>query len=491
MMVPRLIFGLISAFWLYPDPAYALFETEATFGSFYGRDWSSTLIWGGVGLVIAAALGAAVFLSGGTLTPVVAPGAVTLGTMIGNFMGLTGAAATKAGLALVGGGAIAAGGLGMAGGAAIITTASGFALEAAVISGEVLYASMKEEKETEALYARLVTYSEGLLTFPLPTKSSGSDALKEAMSTLGDVDNQVPLSVGTNRLLIRRAIAQLRWSHQERETALAALVHIDKDGTGPSVKNRESVDEAVNVLLQSAEVSDLRDATLLSVYYFILNDYTKAKNYADRATVLARTEDPEGYAARTTLPTFISATCSLYDRDVDYELSMAGLREAVLAEPDNKLVPLLFSIFLDRYTLRSMTDVNVNLEVFSEVFDIMRTPALGEFRLTNYILLLGRYLIHIENERLKIRTLAGASDETIRNHPQTLPYVKDALETYGSLLRGATDVESNLVVLSSDGLNEVQKQAIAALLGESKRALLERAELSLLVKDLERDAATK
>ena len=235
----------------------------------------------------------------------------------------------------------------------------------------------------------------------------------------------------------------------------------------------------------------MRDATLLSVYYFILNDYTKAKHYADRATVLARTEDPEGYAARTTLPTFISATCSLYDRDVDYELSMAGLREAVLAEPDNRLVPLLFSIFLDRYTLRSMTDVNVNLEVFSEVFDIMRTPALGEFRLTNYILLLGRYLIHIENERLKIRTLAGASDETIRNHPQTLPYVKDALETYGSLLRGATDVESNLVVLSSDGLNEVQKQAIAALLGESKRALLERAELSLLVRDLERDAATK
>ena len=86
---------------------------------------------------------------------------------------------------------------------------------------------------------------------------------------------------------------------------------------------------------------------------------------------------------------------------------------------------------------------------------------------------------------------ASASDETIRNHPKTLPYVKDALKTYGSLLRGATDVESNIVVLSSDGLNEVQKQAIAALLGESKRALLEREELWFLVRELERDAATK
>lgn len=489
MMLPRLCFVLVAAFLVGPDPAYALFEAEATFGSFYGTDWSSTIIWGGVGLVIAAALGAAVFFSGGAASPVVAPGASALGTLIGNYMGLTGAAATKAGLAFVGGGSIASGGLGMAGGAAIFTAVSGVALDATTMGGEALYSTINEKRKTDALYARLVSSSEGLITFPLPTKSSGSDALKDAMSTLGDVDNQVPLSVGTNRLLMRRAITQLRWNQRERDTALAALVHIDKDGPDASGKNQESVDEALNVLLQSAEVSDLRDAALLSLSYFILNDYTKAKHYAERAMETAKTEDPEDYATRTTLPTFISATCSLYDTEVDYEFSLAQLRKGMLAEPDNKLVPLLFSIFLDRFTLRSMADGKLNLGVFSEVFDIMRTPALGEFRLTNYILLLGRYLIHIENERLKIRTLAEASDETIRNHPKTLPYVKDALETYGRLLHGATDVESNIVVLSSDGLNEVQKEAIAALLGESKRALLEREELSLLVRELSRDEA--
>ena len=374
----------------------------------------------------------------------------------------------------------------MAGGAAVITTASGVALEAATIAAEVLYESVKEERKTDALYARLVTSSEALLTFPLPTRSSGSDALKEAMSTLGDVDGEVPLSVGTNRLLMRRAITKLRWSQEDREKALAALVHVDKEGTGASGKNQESVNEAVDILLQSDKVADMRDAALLSVSYFILNDYTKAKHYADRAIETAQTEDPEGYATRTTLPTFISATCSLYDEEVDYELALSRLKETILTEPDNKLVPLLFSIFLDRFTLRSMTDGGLNSGVFPEVFDIMRASPLAEFRLTNYILLLGRYLIHIQNERLKIRSLAGASDDRIRSHPKTLPYVKNALGTYGLLLRGATDVESNIVVLSSDGLNEVQKHTIAALLGEYKRAFLEREELSLLVKELER-----
>lgn len=46
--------------------------------------------------------------------------APTIGTAIGTLMGLSGAAATSAGLAFLGGGAIASGGFGMAGGAAFI-----------------------------------------------------------------------------------------------------------------------------------------------------------------------------------------------------------------------------------------------------------------------------------------------------------------------------------------------------------------------------------
>lgn len=489
---------LFASIWMYPDTAHALFEAEATFGSLYGRDWGATLIGGAVGLVVAAAIGAAVgaavVYTGGAAISVAAPVAGTIGTMIGNFMGLTGAAATKAGLALVGGGSIAAGGLGMAGGAAIITGAtSGVALDALIIAEKMLHESVKEERETDALYARLVSHSEGLITFPLPKKKSGSDAFKEAMSTLGDVDDESPLSIGTNRLLMSKAITKLRWNAEDREKALAALVHIDKEDADSSGKNHESLNEAVDILLQSAEIADMRDAALLSLFYFILDDYTKAGRYADRAVEIAQAEDPEGYAIRVTLPMFISATSSLYDQDTDYEITISRLKDSLLLEPEHKLIPLLFSIFLDRFTLRSMIDGHLNLQVFHDVFDIMRAPPLAdaELRLTNYILLLGRYLIHIENEGLKIRVLSGASDDTIRNHPKTLPYVRNALDTYGLLLRGASDVESNIAVavMSVDGLDDVKKEAIAALRGEYTRAILDREELSSLVNSIERRVA--
>ena len=41
-------FLLVSS-WMCPDTANALFETKATFGSFYDKGWSEVLIWGGVG----------------------------------------------------------------------------------------------------------------------------------------------------------------------------------------------------------------------------------------------------------------------------------------------------------------------------------------------------------------------------------------------------------------------------------------------------------
>ena len=489
-MKPAILLAfLVASSWMYPDTARALFEAEATFASFYDKGWSDLLIWGGVGVLVAAAFGAAVFFTGGAASPVVAPGAVALGTLIGNFMGLTGVAATNAGLALVGGGAIAAGGLGIAGGAAVITAASSVAFDAAVIAGEELYDSAKEKRETDALYARLVNHSERLITFPLPRSNSGSKALKEAMSILGDIDDKLPLSVEDNGLLIRKAISELRWSPDDRENALAALAHIDKGEPLSSGRNQESAMKAVDILLESSETTDLRDAALLSLLYFVLNDYRKANHYAERAREIAQAEDPEGYAARITLPTFISATCSLYDREADYATAISQFKSSILTEPESKLVPLLFSIFLDRFTLRSMNDGHLNPQVFHETFEIMKLPSLAEFRLTNYIILLGRYLIHIENERLKIRSLTGASDSTIREHPKTLSYVKNALDAYRLLLRGVSDVESNIVVLALDELNEVQREAIARLRGQYTRAILEKEELALLVKDLERRRA--
>jgi hypothetical protein len=77
--------------------------------------------WGKVGKVAGLAVlgGAAVGLTGGLAAPLI-------GGAIGTtFLGLSGAVATSAGLAFIGGGSLAAGGLGMAGGTAIVYTALG------------------------------------------------------------------------------------------------------------------------------------------------------------------------------------------------------------------------------------------------------------------------------------------------------------------------------------------------------------------------------
>ena len=72
------------------------------------------------GKIAAFAGGAAVL---GVLTMGMA--APVIGTAIGGAMGLSGAAATSAGLAFLGGGSLAAGGLGMAGGTALVTILGG------------------------------------------------------------------------------------------------------------------------------------------------------------------------------------------------------------------------------------------------------------------------------------------------------------------------------------------------------------------------------
>lgn len=74
--------------------------------------------WGRVAIVSAVGLGAGA-LTAGWAAPVV-------GGLIGGTLGLTGAAATSAGLAMLGGGSLAAGGFGVAGGTILLTGLGGF-----------------------------------------------------------------------------------------------------------------------------------------------------------------------------------------------------------------------------------------------------------------------------------------------------------------------------------------------------------------------------
>ncbi|PQP14020.1 hypothetical protein [Rhodococcus opacus] len=83
--------------------------------------------WGKVAVIGAAGLAAGV-ATGGWAAPMI-------GAAIGSAAGLTGAAATSAGLATLGGGAIAAGGFGVAGGTALVTGLGGIAGAGAAAAG--------------------------------------------------------------------------------------------------------------------------------------------------------------------------------------------------------------------------------------------------------------------------------------------------------------------------------------------------------------------
>ena len=99
--------------------------------------------WKKTALVTGAVVGgsALAFVTGGLAAPFV-------GTLIGTGMlgaGLTGAAATSAGLAALGGGSLAAGGGGMAAGAALVSGAAAVFGAAAAGAGAAATASMVRE----------------------------------------------------------------------------------------------------------------------------------------------------------------------------------------------------------------------------------------------------------------------------------------------------------------------------------------------------------
>ena len=106
------------------------------------------------GKVAAVGVGAAAIgvVSGGLAAP-------ALGGWVGStFLGLSGAAATSAGLALLGGGSLAAGGMGMAGGAALVATTAGLVGAGAGAGGAALLTDSPREVLSEA--AKLDVLSE-------------------------------------------------------------------------------------------------------------------------------------------------------------------------------------------------------------------------------------------------------------------------------------------------------------------------------------------
>lgn len=180
--------------------------------------------WGWVALLVGGGLAIGI-LTAGLAAPVI-------GGVIGGVMGLSGAAATSAGLAALGGGSLAAGGLGMAGGTALIAGVGGVAgagvgvttaKVAPFTSGEVVIDAIKLrvlttvvilEEEDDDETARVVVEAMEI-------------RLREMETRLTDIINKLQ-DVPENREDERRGLEE-----QQDQVSLA------KDALGDSIKSIE------------------------------------------------------------------------------------------------------------------------------------------------------------------------------------------------------------------------------------------------------------
>jgi hypothetical protein len=352
-------------------------------------------------------------------------------------MGLSGAAATNAGLALLGGGSIASGGFGIAGGTALLTAALTF-------STDVAFDYTIGKAISEYKYSKLTELSRDIPTLPIPINDSGPEAYEKALEILKEIDNSSPLYSDSNLQVIYMAITSIE-------------------------NNSETLDVEESITNNS----------LLSLLYFISSDFVNAKESAALAI-----EDSESKDMQSTLPSFIYATSSLYDKEVDFkEITNDYFRYSILDEPDNPLIPLLFSIYMDRIFLR-FDDGALNSSVLDDIFEIMQDPSIESHRVFNYLSIFSRYLILIKLEQQKISSLAESDNRSIRSDPKTLEVVTKSFANYNALISRANNVLSHFLGLDMD---DDQVKKVSSLYDTLGMYIQDNARLSELIYELMED----
>ncbi|MBV5330757.1 MAG: hypothetical protein JZU65_24510 [Chlorobium sp.] len=378
---------------------------SATFEAFYKQSGSS-IAW--ISAVVLAFIAAGtVFFTGGTASPIV----VTIGTWIGNMMGLSGIAATNAGLALLGGGSIAAGGFGIAGGTLVLTAALSFGtdivFDSAINDGVDLYHSYKYEK--------FVEQSKSMSNLRVPVNEEGPKSYKETVIFLKEkiIEDQ-PIS-----------------SNQNTETF------------NEGIERLSSIDDSRFFSKTLSDEDLAKKEALRAVLFFVLNDYHKAKEHANISIQAAQKAK-----IKRTLPAFIYAASSMSDEKLEklnfYTINRDYFRYSILAEPDNKLIPAIFSIYLDRVFYR-FNDGALDSFALTEIFDVAKEDSIKKHRKEIYAQLFTRYFMLIKLRQQEIASLATTSNKTIRKSSKTLDKVKKSLVEYNSLIKGVDLMVQNMI----------------------------------------------
>jgi len=315
-----------------------------------------------------------------------------IGSWIGGLYGFTGIAASNFGLALLGGGAVSAGGLGMAGGAAVLAAAFSFGTDIVLdfTTGQVIE-KYQYEKFAEA--------SRQMTTLPIPRNKEGLPAYEKAMEILAQAKESEGLSSRGNRAVILQAINAMEYmGHKKTPWRDAA-----------------------------------RYETMLGLLYFVVNDYSEARQHARTAYRYA-----QNGRIRRTLPAFLVAASSLYDEQVNFVETLDYFRYAIHGEPENPLTPVLFAVFLDRMMYR-FNDGTLSVRQLSNVATVADWPALGEQWAPVQVIVLSRYVLLLKKEQQRISSLVvvGSSNPVIRDSERTFALVRQSIADYEQLLKDA------------------------------------------------------
>lgn len=140
-----------------------------------------------------------------------------VGAAIGGYMGLSGAAATSAGLAALGGGSIAAGGLGMTGGTAVVVTAGTAVTGISATSAAYFSPFVRESLVADAVKTRVLLQM--LAASPNQKRSAEQDALQrlvvmQTMMRLARLEDLVS-QLGTKLQQVRAENRELRAENRE------------------------------------------------------------------------------------------------------------------------------------------------------------------------------------------------------------------------------------------------------------------------------------
>jgi len=377
------LIGLILLFFVLQENLFAVSE-QATFKVFYIEDSYIGWIIAGITAVIG---GLVIFFTGGTASPIV----VSVGTWIGEMAGLSGIAATNYGLALLGGGSIASGGLGIAGGVAVITVALNFSTDVVInySLGNVI---------NQYSYSKFVEDSKRMPTLPIPQNESGTNNYKNTVEYLKE-------NINTKETLF-------------------------------SNNNQNILHTALKYKLNT---NNIKESVLKSYLYFATNQYTLAKDQALNSIELAREQQ-----IKRTLPAFIYATSSLYDADFQFDnITQNYFRYSVLAEPDNKLIPLMFAIYLDRILYRMNDDKELNYLALNKIRDISFEIKDKDIRIQSMVVVMMRYFIRIKIEQQKILALTTTTNKTIQDAKTTLNIVNASYMEYQNLLKNLSYILNN------------------------------------------------